>query len=163
VRPYEKIKTNPRCQVHGQWLDLTDQRCWRVLAPPIPYVYFCSLVIDPGTGDPFMLRPDAVPAVLRNNEIVFQLPQELISALDAAVQVELRRNEPSADDDEDNDDDYADDDADGDDDERRAPRPRTVAELQREARLEERRRNAEARDAARQATLRECLMGNSDE
>ena len=109
-----------------------------------------------------MLRPDDVPAVLRNNEIVFQLPQELVSALDATVQAELRRNEPSADDGDADDDD--DDDDNGDDStERRAGRPQTEADVQREARLEERRRNAEAQHAARQATLRECLMGNSDE
>ena len=90
TKAYEKTKTGRMCKVHGQWLELLQLRCWRVSPDLIPYVYFKSLVIDPSTGNPFCLRPDELPASLRDNELVFQLPTDLISSLDAAVEADLR-------------------------------------------------------------------------
>ena len=153
TRAYEKTKTGSRCQVHGQWLDLTEQRCCKVLAPPIPYVLFGSLVIDPSTSLPFMLRPDDLPATLRNAELVYQLPSDLVDSLSAAVQAQLRQDELAAaesdDDEEGGDEDESDDNQEG---------PATGNETYaRTDRCEMRGRHRDAREATRQTTLRECM------
>jgi hypothetical protein len=151
TRPYEKASTGARYQVHGQWLDLTEQRCWKVLSPLIPYVLFGSLVIDPSTSLPFMLRPDELPATLRNAELVYQLPADLVDTLDAAVQAQLRQDEPTASE--------SDDEGEENGDEAEAVQ-QPAAGVERDVREERREARARAKDAqrgARQTTLRECM------
>ena len=110
---------------------------------PIPFVYFKSLVINPSTGTPLFLRPDELPASLRDNELVYQLPNDLISSLDAAVEADLRpriNDESSG------------DDSDGEESEQQPPSGHGAAQPQAEhiAACE---RGAAAKRATRQTTL----------
>lgn len=143
TKAYEKTKTGRMCQVYGQWLELLQLRCWRVTPDPIPFVYFKSLVINPSTGTPLFLRPDELPASLRDNELVYQLPNDLISSLDAAVEADLRpriNDESSG------------DDSDGEESEQQPPSGHGAAQPQAEhiAACE---RGAAAKRATRQTTL----------
>jgi hypothetical protein len=122
-------------------------------------VYFCNLLVDPSTGEPFVVRAEDMRSGWDEDaNILYELSADLCSSLDAAAELRLRgeREDRSTDDEDEQ---SAEERPQGCGDSstapaRRTPTDRTAAQqAQREQDAERARRRAEAR----QTTLHEVL------
>ena len=93
---------------------------------------------------------------------MYQLPNDLIDSLDAAVQAERQRGGPSANDDDEEEGEESGEDEGDEDGSSGASGPSNSVTTERAERMERRGREKAAGAAARHTTLRECLLGDAE-
>lgn len=91
TKAFERSKVHKRCVLKCFYLEAAGERRWRVVADEVS-VFRGTLLVDPDTGEPFVLHGDTLQATWDGQQLqgIYSFPEELCEKLDEAAELHLR-------------------------------------------------------------------------